>query len=99
MEMAIAHASSGLSKACFLNDKMKRTQDVCSLAMKVLNTTALKPELENIAAHLQAIYHQMINQVTSGGGGIHSFTISYLLPFRTASRFSLTHRRNHKSNS
>lgn len=45
MEMAIAHANSGLSRACFLNDRMKKTQDVCGLAVEVLKSTALKKSL------------------------------------------------------
>lgn len=56
MEMAIAHANSGINYACFLNDKMKRTQDLCTLAINVLNTTGLKSELQKISYHLELIY-------------------------------------------
>ena len=61
MEMAIAHASAGLTKACFLNDSMKKTQDVCTLAVEVLKTTALKQELTKISHFLQHIYAKVIN--------------------------------------
>lgn len=59
--MAIAHSNAGLSKACFLNDRMKKTQDVCSLAIETLKTTALKAELTKIAHFLNCIYLKMIN--------------------------------------
>ncbi|KAL4482884.1 hypothetical protein ABPG74_018910 [Tetrahymena malaccensis] len=62
MDIAIAHANSGLSRALFLNDKMKKTQDICSLAIEVLKTTSLKQELEKISYYLECIYHKMINK-------------------------------------
>lgn len=56
MDMAIAHANSGLGRALFLNDKMKKTQDICNIAIEILKTTALKQELEKISYYLESIY-------------------------------------------